>query len=184
MLSGQLYNPMDEELTQMRLNARLRLEQLNASSESQPEIRKTILQELIPNQGKNLWLNPPFYCDYGVNIHLGDNVFFNFNCTLLDVAEIRIGHRTLIGPNVQIYTPTHPIGHTLRASGVEAGKAISIGDDVWIGGGVVICPGVRIGNRTIIGAGSVVTKDIPDDVIAVGNPCRILKRIETVDDEQ
>jgi maltose O-acetyltransferase len=133
---------------------------------------------LFPDSGKDLWLQPPFYCDYGYNIKLGDQVFFNFSCVLLDVAPIKIGDRTKIGPNVQIYTATHPINYKERASGLEYGKAISIGEDVWLGGSVVICPGVSIGERTIIGAGSVVTKDIPSDVFAAGNPCKVIRVLE------
>lgn len=176
MLAGALYNALDEQLTEERLQARLLLKQLNDSAEDQPAQREDVLRKLLPNAGAGLWLQPPFYCDYGTNIFMGDKVFFNFNCVVLDVATVRIGSRTMFGPNVQIYTATHPINHLVRASGLEYGKPIVIGEDVWIGGNVVICPGVTIGNRSIIGAGSVVTKNIPDDVIAAGNPCRIIRK--------
>lgn len=178
MLAGELYNALDPELTQMRTDARLLLLELNNGREDEPEKRLAILKKLIPNSGSDLWLQPPFYCDYGSNIVVGDRVFFNFNCVVLDVNEVTIGSRTLFGPNVQIYTATHPIDHVTRATGLEAAKPISIGEDVWVGGGAIICPGVTIGNRSIIGAGSVVTKDIPDDVIAAGNPCRVIRSLK------
>jgi maltose O-acetyltransferase len=122
-------------------------------------------------------MQPPFYCDYGTNMKIGDKVFFNFNCVVLDVAQVSIGNRTLFGPNVQIYTATHPINFEERSSGVEFAKPISIGGDVWIGGSAVICPGVCIGARSVIGAGSVVTKDILSDVFAAGNPCKIIRHL-------
>ena len=177
MLSGEFYNALDKELTDERVMTRLLLKELNDSREDQQEKRESILKQLLPNAGMGLWLQPPFYCDYGTNIILGEKVFFNFNCVLLDVAKITVGSRTLFGPNVQIYTATHPVNYLERSSGLEYGKPILIGEDVWIGGSAIICPGVKIGNRSIIGAGSVVTKDIPDDVIAVGNPCRVIKEL-------
>lgn len=132
----------------------------------------------MPKAGAELWVQPPFYCDYGTNIIAGDNVFFNFNCVVLDVNQVKIGSRTLFGPNVQIYTATHPINYKERATGLEFAKPITIGEDVWIGGSVIICPGVTIGHRTVIGAGSVVTKDIPSDVFAAGNPCKVIRELE------
>ena len=177
MLAGALYDALDEQLTRERFQARLLLKQLNDSPEDQPELRVKVLRQLLPNAGNGLWLQPPFYCDYGTNIFTGDKVFFNFNCVVLDVAMVTIGSRTMFGPNVQIYTATHPLNHLVRASGLEYGKSIVIGEDVWIGGNVVICPGVTIGSRSIIGAGSVVTKDIPDDVVAAGNPCKVIRRL-------
>ncbi len=177
MLSGELYNASDYELTKERTNARLLLKELNDSREDEPENRQSILKKLIPNAGDNLSVQPPFYCDYGSNIKTGENVFFNFNCVVLDVMPVEIGDRTLFGPNVQIYTATHPLHYKERSSGLESAKPITIGEDVWIGGSVVICPGVSIGDRTVIGAGSVVTKDIPSDVFAGGNPCRVIKEL-------
>jgi maltose O-acetyltransferase len=178
MLAGELYNALDTELSDERLKARLLIKALNDTREDQNEERNRIVKELIPNAEEGLWLQPPFYCDYGYNITLGRNVFFNFNCVILDVAAVIIGSRTLFGPNVQIYTATHPINYKERASGLEFAKPITIGEDVWVGGSAVICPGVRIGDRTIIGAGSVVTRDIPDDVFAAGNPCRVIRHLE------
>ncbi|WP_134091557.1 sugar O-acetyltransferase [Olivibacter sp. XZL3] len=178
MLNGDLYNALDEELVAARTRSRLLLLELNNSREDEPEKRQEILSKLIPNAGANLWLQPPFYCDYGENMIVGENVFFNFNCVVLDVTYVRIGNRTLFGPNVQLYTATHPTDYAVRASGLESAKPISIGDDVWIGGSAVICPGVSIGDRTIIGAGSVVTRDIPSDVFAAGNPCRVIRSLK------
>lgn len=177
MLAGELYNALDLQLSEERVKARLLIKALNDSAEDRTEERSRVLAQLIPNAGKDLWIQPPFFCDYGYNIHIGDKVFFNFNCVVLDVAQIIIGSRTLFGPNVQIYTATHPMNHQERASGLEYAKPITIGEDVWIGGGAIICPGVTIGDRTVIGAGSVVTRDIPPDVFAAGNPCRVLRTI-------
>lgn len=178
MLSGELYNALDPQLAAERRKARMLFKALNDSSEDQKEERNQIIKELIPNSGKELWLEPPFYCDYGTNITVGDRVFFNFNCVVLDVAKVTVGDRTLFGPNVQIYTATHPMDYELRASGLENGKAIHVGEDVWIGGGTIICPGVSVGDRTVIGAGSVITKDIPSDVFAAGNPCKVIRLLK------
>ena len=177
MLAGELYDPRDPELTEDRTNARRLLKELNLSDEDKPQLRESILKKLLPNSGAGLWLQPPFYCDYGYNIILGEKVFFNFNCVILDVMQVNIGSRSLFGPNVQIYTAMHPQDHRERASGREFAKHISIGADAWIGGSVVICPGVRIGDRSIIGAGSVVVRDIPPDVFAAGNPCEVKRSL-------
>ncbi len=175
MLSGELYDPLDAQLTQERLRTRLLIKALNDTREDETMERLRILKELIPQAGVGLWLQPPFYCDYGSNMILGEKVFFNFNCVVLDVMAVTIGSRTLFGPNVQIYTATHPLDYKERASGLEFAKAIRIGEDVWVGGSVVICPGVVIGDRSIIGAGSVVTRDVPPDVFAAGNPCKVIR---------
>ena len=178
MLAGELYDALDAQLSEERTKARLLIKQLNETAEDAVEERTRILRELIPGAGEGLWLQPPFYCDYGSNMSVGDKVFFNFNCVVLDVAQVTIGSRTLFGPNVQIYTATHPINYRERASGLEYAKPIRIGDDVWVGGSAVICPGVTIGDRSVIGAGSVVTRDIPSDVFAAGNPCRVVRELE------
>jgi maltose O-acetyltransferase len=178
MLSGELYNARDPELSGERMKTRLLLKALNDSREDEEEKRNSIIKELLPHSGKDLWLQPPFYCDYGTNINIGDGVFFNFNCVVLDVMQVIIGSRTMFGPNVQIYTATHPINFRERASGLEYAKPIAIGEDVWIGGSVIICPGVSIGDRSVIGAGSVVTKNIPSDVFAAGNPCQVIRILE------
>lgn len=179
MLAGELYNALDKELSRERLECRKLLKLLNDSVPEDVKERQEILKKLIPNAGKNLWLEPPFHCDYGTNMHIGERVFFNFNCVVLDVARVKIGSRTLFGPNVQIYTATHPMNHKERATMLESAKPIEIGEDVWIGGSAVICPGVSIGDRSVIGAGSVVTKNIPSDVFAAGNPCKIIKSLST-----
>lgn len=178
MLSGELYDPLDEQLSEERLQARLLIKELNDLRENQVERRAKVLKNLIPDSGESIWKQPPFYCDYGGNIVLGDKVFFNFNCVVLDVMKVEIGSRTLIGPNVQIYTATHPLNYRERALGLEFAKPVTIGMDVWIGGSAVICPGVKIGDRTVIGAGSVVTKDLPSDVFAAGNPCKVIRELK------
>lgn len=183
MLAGRLYQPLDPQLTEDRVRARLLLKALNDSREDAVEERARILKELFPDAGEGLWLQPPFYCDYGFNIKLGERVFFNFNCVVLDITPVTIGNRTLIGPNVQLYAAMHPMDHKERASGLEFGKPITIGDDVWIGGSAVVCPGVSIGDRSVIGAGSVVTKNIPPDVFAAGNPCRVIRSLLEQDDK-
>jgi len=177
MLAGELYDPLDQQLSYERMRTRNLIVDLNSLKDEQVEQRKRILKALIPDSDDSLWLQPPFYCDYGSNIKVGESVFFNFNCIVLDVMSVTIGDRSKFGPNVQIYTATHPIDHVERSSGVEYAKPITIGADVWVGGSVVICPGVSIGDRTIIGAGSVVTKDLPSDVFAAGNPCKVIRKL-------
>jgi maltose O-acetyltransferase len=178
MLAGELYDPRDAQLSAERRRARLLLKALNDTRDDQVDERARLLRELIPAQGTDTWIEPPFYCDYGSNIVLGDRVFFNFNCVVLDVAEVRIGSGVLFGPSVQIYAATHPMRVEERRSGLELGKGIEIGDDIWIGGSEILCPGVSVGSGSVIGAGSVVTKDVPAGVFAAGNPCRVLRVIE------
>jgi maltose O-acetyltransferase len=180
MLAGELYNPFDPELVAARERARDLCHTLNATRESQQTERRRLLQDLFGSGGDTVSMQPPFYCDYGANIHLGTRVFFNFNCVVLDVCRVRIGDYTLIGPAVQIYTPMHPFDAAQRRL-AEFGKPVDIGADVWIGGGAIILPGVRIGSRTVIGAGSVVTRDVPDQVFAAGNPCRVIRALEDGD---
>jgi maltose O-acetyltransferase len=176
MLNGDLYDPLDAELTSARERARDLCQALNATREAEQEVRRRILSELFGKGGETVIMQPPFYCDYGSNIELGERVFFNFNCVVLDVCPVRIGDFTLFGPAVQILTPMHPFNASLRRK-QEFGKPVEIGSDVWVGGGALILPGVRVGSRTIIGAGSVVTRDIPDGVLAAGNPCRVIREI-------
>lgn len=176
MVNGELYDPSDPELLRARDRARDLCQELNATREAEVERRRQILNQLFGRGGDSVWMQPPFYCDYGVNIHLGERVFFNFNCVVLDVAPVNIGDYTLFGPAVQIYTASHLFESDLRRR-QEFGKAVSIGADVWVGGGAIICPGVQIGSRTVIGAGSVVTRDIPGDVFAAGNPCRVIRQL-------
>ncbi|MGP0067012.1 MAG: sugar O-acetyltransferase [Isosphaeraceae bacterium] len=176
MLAGQLYDPHDPELVRARHRARDLCQALNATREAEETRRRSILWELFGTGGESVWMQPPFFCDYGSNIHLGERVFFNFNCVVLDVCRVDIGDFTLFGPAVQVYTATHPMNAELRRS-QESGKPIAIGSDVWVGGGAILCPGVRIGSRAVIGAGSVVTRDIPEGVFAAGNPCRIIREM-------
>ncbi len=139
---------------------------------------REVLETLVPSIPSSSVICPPFYCDHGHGIRLGEHVFVNANCTFLDGGYITIGAHTLVGPNVQIYTPHHPLDHTARREPKEYAYPVSIGEDCWIGGGAIICPGVKIGHRCIIGAGSVVTKDIPDGSVAAGNPARVIRRTE------
>lgn len=170
MLSGELYSAADKLLIGERTQAKKLLHQFNHLEESQ-----SILKKLLPNSHSSLYIESPFHCDYGYNIHCGENVYFNTNCVVLDVCKISIGSNVFFGPAVQIYTASHPTDAIIRKT-LEFGKPISIGDDSWIGGGAIILPGVNIGKRCIVGAGSVVTKDIPDDSIAVGNPAKVVTK--------
>jgi maltose O-acetyltransferase len=177
MLAGELYDALDLELVEARDRARELCQTLNATREREQDVRRRLLVELLASGGDSVWIQPPFYCDYGSNIRLGERVYFNFNCVVLDVCEINIGSFCFFGPAVQIYTPLHPMEAELRRT-QEYGRPVSIGSDVWVGGGAIICPGVSIGSKTVIGAGSVVTRDIPSGVFAAGNPCRVRREIE------
>ena len=154
------------------------MQQLNLSRFGDNALRHEIYQKLFKHFGDALWIEPPFYCDYGVNISLGERVFINFNCVILDVCEVHIGDYTMLGPSVQLYTATHPLDWRVRREGLEYGKPIYIGSDVWIGGGAIVCPGVTIGDRAVIGAGAVVCKDVPEGVVVAGNPARIIRPID------
>jgi maltose O-acetyltransferase len=176
MLAGELYDPLDPELAAARERARDLCQALNATPEGRQDERRRILRDLFGRGGDSVWMQPPFFCDYGSNIELGERVFFNFNCVVLDVCPVRIGSFTLFGPAVQIYTPMHPMDARLRRER-EFGKPVEIGSDVWVGGAAIILPGVRIGSRAVIGAGSVVTRDVPEGVFAAGNPCRVVRDI-------
>jgi len=176
MLAGEMYDALDPELVIARNRARDLCQALNRTREDDAAERRRILIDLFSVGGDSVWMQPPFYCDYGSNIELGERVFFNFNCVVLDVCTVRIGSFTLLGPAVQIYTPMHPLDAALRRR-EEYGKPVEIGADVWIGGGAIILPGVRIGDRAVIGAGSVVTREIPEATFAAGNPCRVIRNI-------
>jgi len=176
MLDGEMYDPLDPELVAARVHARELCQALNATTEKQQDERRRILGALFASGGDTVWMQPPFFCDYGSNIELGERVFFNFNCVVLDVCRVRIGNYSLFGPAVQIYTPMHPMNAEQRRR-QEFGKPVEIGSDVWVGGGAIMLPGVRIGSRAVIGAGSVVTRDIPENVFAAGNPCRVIREI-------
>ena len=177
MLAGELYDPMDLELCAERRRARLLMKLLNDTRDDEQEERARLIRELIPSAGPGVWIEPPFYCDYGSNITLGEQVYFNFNCVVLDVAPVRVGSGVLFGPAVQIYAATHPLSAAERRTGLELGKPVEVGDEVWVGGGAILCPGVRVGARSVVGAGSVVTRDVPEGVFAAGNPCRVIREV-------
>lgn len=178
MLAGELYDPSDPDLTEARLIARQHCHTFNQSSPLEEETRRDVLTKLLAGGGESAWIEPPFRCDYGFNIHLGRKVYVNFDCVVLDVCEVRIGNNVLIAPGVHIYTATHPLDSETRRS-LEFGKPVTIGDDVWIGGKSVVCPGVSIGERSVIGAGSVVTKDVPAGVLLAGNPAQVIRELTT-----
>lgn len=173
MLAGELYDPLDPELAADRMRARELMHRLNATAPRDTRLLTELVAALLPNVGAGLLLEPPFYCDYGENIHAGERVFFNFNCVVLDVMPVSIGSDVLFGPAVQIYTAMHPLAARERRAGLEFAQPVSIGDGCWFGGNVTVCPGVDIGRGAVIGAGSVVTADIPGGCFAAGNPCRV-----------
>lgn len=178
MIAGELYNASDPALVSMRHKARELLDRINVSvRDIKDGPRLEFCKQLFGKVGEKFWLQPPFYCDYGQNIELGDCVYFNFNCVLLDVAKITIGSNVFFGPNVQIYTATHPLDALVRTAGQEYGKAISIADNVWVGGGAVICPGVNIGKNSVVAAGAVVTKNVDQSVFVGGNPAKVIKMV-------
>ncbi|MGL5574592.1 MAG: sugar O-acetyltransferase [Sarcina sp.] len=177
MLNGELYVSFGDELFNERQHAKRVLFEFNNLHPDKIEERNQILKDLLGFAGENFFIEPPFRADYGSNIHWGHRTYANYNCTILDCAKVTIGDDVLIAPNVNIFTATHPINTSQRVSGLELAFPITIGNKVWIGGGTTINPGVTIGENTIIGSGSVVTKDIPANVIAVGNPCRVLRHL-------
>lgn len=181
MLAEDLYRASSPELREDARKSRQLTRLFNETTEEQQEYRKTLLKEMFKATGENIYIEPPFRCDYGTNTTIGNNFYANFDCVFLDVAPIVIGENVMFGPKVNLLTPGHPIDAVIRNSGLEFGKKITIGDNVWIGGNAVVNPGVTIGNNTIIGSGSVVTKDIPDNVIAAGNPCKIIREITNED---
>lgn len=177
MIAGEPYRPYDKTLLRERRACKKLLHQLNNVEYMLTDRAKHLLTQLIPNAPKSLYIELPFFCDYGYNIFCGENVYFNVNCVVLDGMPVMIGNHVFFGPGVQVYTASHPLNAELRRK-EEFSKPIRIGDDCWIGGGAIICPGVSIGNRCVIGAGAVVTKDIPDDSLAVGNPAIVKRKIE------
>ena len=177
MLAGYIYDPADSALSKERQHARQLCRQFNQSTETEKKLRIKILKDLFQTSNSTIWIEPSFKCDYGYNIKFGDKVFINFDCIILDTAQVSLGNNVMLGPGVHIYTPEHPMEATQRSTWKEKSSPVLIADDVWIGGGAIICPGVTIGQGSVIGAGSVVTKDIPAGVVAVGNPCRVLRKI-------
>ena len=175
MISGNWHYPEKENLPELRNAQRNRL--LKFNNEEDDIERKLLLKDILGNIGVNCFVTPPFFCDYGINTTFGNNVYLNANCVILDSARVTIGDNTLLGPNVQIYTPFHPIDYKTRNTGVECAKPVHIGKNCWLGGSVIILPGVTIGDGCVIGAGAVITKDIPKNSIAVGNPAKVIKTI-------
>ena len=176
MLAGETYNCLDPDLEAERQKTK-ELVRLYNLTEAAPE-RQTILQQLLGQIGQNSIIEPPFYCTYGQNIHIGDHVFLNFLCTILDCNEVHIGHHVMIGPAVQIYTAAHLLQAEARIQGWEVAKPIVIEDNVWIGGGAILLPGVRIGRNAVVGAGAVVPRSVPANTVVAGNPARVIREIE------
>jgi maltose O-acetyltransferase len=181
MLAGKAYQAGDKELSQDRLKAREIVFEFNNLPPKQIKQRKNLIKNLFGKTEAMFYIEPPFRCDYGYNIAIGDHFYSNFNLTILDCAKVTIGSHVFIGPNVAIYTAGHPLHPHLRNQEHEWAQPIVIGDNVWLGGNVVVNPGVTIGNNVVVGAGSVVTKDIPDNVFAAGNPCKVIREITDAD---
>lgn len=181
MIAGKPYKASDVELVREREFAKELLFTYNTLAPKEIDHRNEILKKLLGGLGEKFHIEAPFRCDYGYNIEIGENFYSNYNLVILDCAKVQIGDNVLIGPNVSIYTAGHPLHYELRSLEVEYAFPVSIGDNVWIGGNVVINPGVRVGNNSVVGSGSVVTKDIPDNVIAMGNPCRVFRKITDED---
>ena len=176
MQAGEPYDPADPLLASERLYARTLCHEINSLDPRDDARLRELLATLLGGDS-GACINPPFFCDYGYNIALGPNAYFNMNCVVLDVVRVTIGRNALFGPGVQVYTASHPMGADERRSGREFGKPVSIGDDVWIGGHAILCPGVSVGGGTVVGAGSVVTRSLPEGVFAAGNPCRIVRKL-------
>ncbi|MCD8196154.1 MAG: sugar O-acetyltransferase [Lachnospiraceae bacterium] len=181
MLAGLPYKAWLDDLEEEREQCKEKIYEFNMLPPSERDRIPALLKDLFGKTGEDLWIEPPFHCDYGWNIEVGENLFANYNLTILDVGRVTIGKNAQIAPNVSIYTAGHPLHPDSRNSGYEYGIPVTIGDNVWIGGGAIILPGVTIGDNVVIGAGSVVGKDIPDNMIAAGNPCRIIREITEAD---
>lgn len=181
MLAGLPYKAWLDGLSEERVENKLKIYNYNLLCPDEKKKMDEMIKDILGKTGDNIFIEPPFHCDYGKNIEVGDNFFANYNCTILDVGKVIIGENVMFAPNVSIYTAGHPIHPQSRNSGYEYGIGVIIGDNVWVGGNVVINPGVKIGNNVVIGSGSVVTKDIPDNVIAAGNPCKFIRDITEED---
>jgi maltose O-acetyltransferase len=178
MLRGELYLASDPELLAARIRARRLLQRFSAADPEDTTGSRAILGDLLGSLGVDAWVEAPFFCDYGTQIALGDGVFVNMSCVFLDPAPIVIGSQAQLGPGVQLLTATHPLAAAARAAGPELARPITIGPRAWLGGGVIVAPGVTVGADTVVGAGSVVVRDLPAGVVAVGNPCRVVRRLE------
>ena len=184
MHSGDIYNPSDDTIFEEQIKCLDRLYDFNMTRPTEMEKREKMLKEMLAEVGENCYIEPPFHSNWGgKNVHLGKNVYFNFNATMVDDTHIYIGDYTMLGPNVVIATAGHPILPELREKALQFNLPVHIGKNCWLGAGVIVLPGVTIGDNTVIGAGSVVTKDIPANVVAVGNPCRVLREIDDHDKE-
>lgn len=183
MINGKLYHALDDSLREDMKECKLKLYKFNNLTMDNLKERIEILREILGSSEEMVYIEPPFYCDYGKNISVGNNFYANYNLHVLDCAKVIIGENVLIGPMCGIYTAGHPIDAEIRATGLEIAKEVKIGNDVWIGGGVTINPGVTVGSNVVIGSGSVVTKDIPDNCIAFGNPCKVQRKITDEDRE-
>ena len=181
MLANLPYKAWMDGLSEERLENKKRIYQYNHLPPEQWNEQVDLLKRILGKIGDEVYIEPPFHCDYGYNIEVGENFYANYNLVILDVGKVRIGKNVMFAPNVSIYTAGHPVHPDSRNSGYEYGIDITIGDNVWIGGNVCVLPGVKIGDNVVIGAGSVVTKDLPDNVIAVGNPCRVIRKITKED---
>lgn len=181
MLAELPYKAWLDGLPEEQLETKKKIYEYNLIRPDERERIENVLREILGKAGKNVIILAPFHCDYGWNIEVGDNFWANYNCIILDVAKVQIGTNVMFGPNVSLFTAGHPIHPETRSSGYEYGKEIHIGNNVWIGGNTVVNPGVKIGNNAVIGSGSVVTRDIPEDVVAAGNPCRVLRSITDED---
>lgn len=181
MLAGLPYKAWLDGLAEERMENKKKIYEYNHCLPDENEKIDKLIREILGKAGTDIHIEAPFHCDYGKNIEVGDNFFANYNCTILDVGKVLIGNNVQFAPNVSLYTAGHPIHPDSRNSGYEYGIGITIGDNVWLGGNVVVNPGVKIGNNVVIGSGSVVTKDIPDNMIAVGNPCKVIREITEED---
>lgn len=177
MIAGEMYHPEDPELVKDRIEARRKVRIYNQTLETEMEERTKLLQDLLGATGEKIYMEPNIRFDYGYNTYVGENFYANFDCTILDVCEVRIGDNCFLAPGVHIYTAAHPLNPNERNSGIEYGKPVTIGNNVWIGGRAIINPGVTIGDNAVIASGSVVTKDVPDNVVVAGNPARVVKEV-------
>ena len=178
MLAGELYDPSDSELVEGRQRARRLTRRVNTTEVTEVKERVSLLRELFGSLGDSPHVEPPFRCDYGSNIHVGDGFYANFDCVILDVCRVEMGDNVWLGPGVHIYTATHPLDAETRVEGPEYGKPVTMGDNVWVGGRVVINPGVEIGDDAVVASGAVVTADVPDAVVIGGNPATVVKELD------
>jgi len=177
MLAGELYDPSDPELVADRKRARTLTRQYNGTTADETGRRRDIVDELFGSAGDDCYVEPPLRCDYGYNIHVGENFYANFDCVVLDVCRVEIGRNCMVGPGVHIYTATHPLDASERVAGREYGKPVTVGDDVWIGGGAVLNPGVTVDDEAVVGSGAVVTGDVPNGAVVQGNPAEVVKEL-------